>query len=401
MSRMIAGLRNPTNRRLALTLVSGGMIALALLARYGLGSLGAWSLLMAAAALVAGGDIAVRAWHALRARSFSIELLVTIAAAGALAIGEYWEAAAVTFLFMLGAWLEARTMRQTRGALRALLDAAPSVATVLRDDQPVDMAPHEVRVGEMVLVRPGQKIPVDGEVSEGAAAVDESAITGEPIPVEKSAGSRVFSGTIAHNGMLQVRALGVGADTTLARIVRRVEEAQEERAPTQRLIERFAQWYTPGVVLLAGFAFLFTGDVRLALTLLVVACPGALVISTPVSVVAGIGRAAREGILIKGGQHLENAGRITTLAVDKTGTLTEGRPKLVDVAAFAPAHAGHADRMVLCSTPGSGSAATAPDRWTPSAPWTDASTPVGTGRRVRPPPPRTACPNSTMGSPPS
>lgn len=227
-------------------------------------------------------------------------------------------------------------MRQTRGALRALLDAAPSVATVLRDGEPVDVAPHEVRPGEMVVVKPGQKIPVDGEVSDGNAAVTEAAITGEPIPVEKSTGSRVFAGTIAQNGMLRVRATGVGADTTLARIVRRVEDAQEERAPTQRLIERFAQWYTPGVVLLAVVAFVLTRDIRLALTLLVVACPGALVISTPVSVVAGIGRAARDGILIKGGQHLENAGRITTLAVDKTGTLTEGRPELVEVVVLRP-----------------------------------------------------------------
>lgn len=336
-SKIRAYFRNPASRRLALTLVSGALIVVAILARYAFGSLTIWAALMVAAALVAGGDIAVRAWHALRAKSFSIELLVTIAAAGALVIGEYWEAAAVTFLFMLGAWLEARTMRQTRGALRALLDAAPSVATVLRDGEPVDVPPHEVRPGETVLVRPGQKIPVDGEVSEGNAAVAEAAITGEPIPVEKSAGSRVFAGTIAQNGMLRVRATGIGADTTLARIVRRVEDAQEERAPSQRLIERFAQWYTPGVVLLALVAFVITRDIRLALTLLVVACPGALVISTPVSVVAGIGRAAREGILIKGGQHLENAGRITTLAVDKTGTLTRGEPELVEVTVLSPA----------------------------------------------------------------
>src|SRR5690606_18462335 len=152
-----------------------------------------------------------------------------------------------------------------------------------------------------------------------------------------ASGSRVFAGTIAQNGMLRIRATGVGADTTLARIVRRVEDAQEERAPTQRMIGRFAQWYTPAVVLLAVAAFVITRDVRLALTLLVVACPGALVISTPVSVVAGIGRAARDGILIKGGQHLENVGRISALAVDKTGTLTEGRPRLVEVQVLRPA----------------------------------------------------------------
>jgi Cd2+/Zn2+-exporting ATPase len=339
MTTVLGSFRNPAQRRLALTATSGALIALAALMRYALGQNGAWAALMTLAALVAGSDIAVRAWQALRVRHISIELLVTLAAGGALVIGEYWEAAAVTFLFMLGAWLEARTMRQTRGALSALLDAAPSTATVLRGGEAVEVAPHEVRLGETVLVKPGGKIPVDGEVTDGAAAVDESAITGEPIPAEKAPGSRVFAGTIAHNGLLRIRATGVGADTTLARIVRRVEDAQEERAPTQRLIERFAQWYTPAVVALAALAFLVTRDVRLALTLLVVACPGALVISTPVSVVAGIGRAARAGILIKGGQHLENAGRITALALDKTGTLTEGKPRLAETIVLQPSGA--------------------------------------------------------------
>ncbi len=331
MSRLMIRLTNPVQRRLWLTAGSGGLIALALLTRYGLGSQSLWGPLMTAAALLAGSDIAVRAWNSLRVRHLSIELLVTIAAAGALVIGEHWEAAAVTFLFMVGAWLEARTMRHTRGALRELFEAAPAQATVLRDGSTIEVPAHAVLPGEIVLVRPGEKIPVDGEVLTGAAAVDESTITGEPIPVEKASGEPVYAGTIAHNGMLQIKATGVGADTTLARIIRRVEEAQEERAPTQRMIERFAAWYTPSIIGLAVLAFLFTRDMHLALTLLVVGCPGALVISTPVSIVAGIGRAARAGILIKGGQHLENAGRITALAVDKTGTLTEGRPRLVEV----------------------------------------------------------------------
>ena len=332
---MIAQFRNPASRRKWLTIGSGALIAAGLVARYGFGLIDPWAVLMAAAALVAGSDIAWRAVQALRIRHLSIELLVTIAAIGALFIGEYWEAAAVTFLFMLGAWLEIRTMRQTRGALADLLKAAPEVATVIRDGQPVEVAAGAVIPGETVLVRAGQRIPVDGEVTEGAAAVSEAAITGEPIPAEKSPGSHVHAGTIAENGLLRIRATGIGADTTLARIIRRVEEAQEERAPSQRMIERFAQWYTPGIMALALGAWAVTGDVRLALTLLVVACPGALVISTPVSIVAGIGRAARSGILIKGGQHLENAGRIDMLALDKTGTLTEGRPSLVEVLPLA------------------------------------------------------------------
>jgi Cd2+/Zn2+-exporting ATPase len=332
---ILAPLQNPATRRKWLTIISGALIALGLIALYGFGLRGLWAGAMLAAAFVAGSDIAWRAVQALRIRHFSIELLVTVAAIGALFIGEYWESAAVTFLFMLGAWLEARTLRQTRGALADLLKAAPEVATVIRDGQPVEVPASSVQLGETVLVRAGSRIPVDGEVTEGNAAVSEAAITGEPIPAEKAPGSHVHAGTIAENGVLRIRATGIGSDTTLARIIRRVEEAQEERAPSQRMIERFAQWYTPAIMVLAFGAWAVTQDLRLALTLLVVACPGALVISTPVSIVAGIGRAARSGILIKGGQHLESAGRIDMLALDKTGTLTEGRPSLVEVLPLA------------------------------------------------------------------
>jgi Cd2+/Zn2+-exporting ATPase len=191
--------------------------------------------------------------------------------------------------------------------------------------------PYEVQPGETVLIKPGTKVSVDGQVIDGRAAVDESAITGESIPVEKIEGAEVYAGTINQNGLLHVRATGIGADTTLARIIRRVEEAQEEKAPTQRFIERFARWYTPAIIGLSSVAFIITGDIELALTLLVIGCPGALVISTPVSVVAGIGRAAQRGILIKGGEYLENAGKITALALDKTGTLTQGKPRLTDI----------------------------------------------------------------------
>ena len=340
MSHQRTGSTNPATRRPRLTILSGALISLALVARSASAPTSMWAALMIMATLVAGSDIATSAWGALRVRHLGIELLVTIAAAGALAIGEFWEAAAVTFLFMFGAWLEARTMRRTRGALTALVRAAPPVAVVLRDNEVVEVATHLVRNGETVLVKPGQKIPVDGEIVDGAAAVDESTITGESIPKDKRAGDHVFAGTITHNGMLRIRATGVGADTTLARIIRRVEEAQEEKAPTQLTIERFARWYTPAIVALAVIAFVVTFDVRLALTLLVIGCPGALVISTPVSIVAGIGRAARAGILIKGGQHLESAGKITVLAVDKTGTLTEGKPRLVEILTLSMSVAG-------------------------------------------------------------
>jgi len=328
---------NPMKRRQLLTIVSGALILAALGVDYLAGLTGLRSGLMIAAALVAGYDIARRAWHALLNRHISIELLVTIAAAGALIIGEVWEAAAVTFLFMLGAYLEARTLDRTRQTLQSLLNLAPTTAIVLRDGRQVELMPHEVEPGETVLVKPGAKIAVDGDVIDGRAAVDESAITGESMPVEKSAGAQVYAGTVNQDGLLHVRATGVGADTTLARIIRRVEEAQEEKAPTQRFMERFARWYTPAIIGLSVLAYLITWDIELALTLLVIGCPGALVISTPVSVVAGIGRAAKRGILIKGGEYLENAGKITALALDKTGTLTQGKPRLTDIIALQPA----------------------------------------------------------------
>lgn len=338
-------LRSPRQRAQVLSLVSAVLIVAGLAARYLFERQDVWAVAMTAAALVAGSDIARRAWLSLRNRAFSIELLVTIATAGALAIGEVWEAAAVTFLFIFGAYLEARTLSQTRKVLGELLDLAPVTALVLRDGRQVEVAPHEVALGETVLVKPGQKLPVDGVVIDGRSAVDESAITGEPIPEEKVIDSAVYAGTVNQNGMLKVRATGVGADTTLARIIRRVEEAQDEKAPTQRFIERFARWYTPAIIVLSAAAFAVTRDIDLALTLLVIGCPGALVISTPVSIVAGIGRAAKQGILIKGGEYLENAGKITAVALDKTGTLTQGKPRLMDVVVETPVavYAGVAD----------------------------------------------------------
>ncbi len=329
--------QSPRQRRQLLTIVSGLFILLALASKYLLDQTTWHNGFMAAAALVAGSDIAQRAWHSLRQRHVSIELLVTIAATGALIIGEYWEAAAVTFLFLFGAYLEARTLNHTRQVLQGLLALAPTTAIVLRSGQQTEVMPHEVVIGETVLVKPGAKVPVDGRVIDGRSAIDESAITGESIPVEKTAGTAVYAGTVNQAGLLKVAATGVGADTTLARIIRRVEEAQEEKAPTQRFIERFARWYTPFIILLSAGAYLVTQNIELALTLLVIGCPGALVISTPVSIVAGIGRAAKGGILIKGGEYLENAGKISALALDKTGTLTAGRPVVTDVIALQSA----------------------------------------------------------------
>ena len=334
METVLSIFRNSGRRRLLVMIASGVLIAASVAtARFPASGI-APDALMIAAAVLAGAEVAARAWGSLRVRHIGIEALVTIAAAGAVALGEYWEAAAVTFLFLFGAWLEARTMRRTRRVIGQLLDLAPLTVAVLRDGEETRARPEDVRPGDRVLVRPGERIAVDGLVESGGSAVNESAITGEPIPKDKAAGDSVYAGTLNTDGLLTIRASRTGSDTTLARIIHRVEEAQDERAPTQAFIERFARWYTPGVVLAAIALFIITGRIEQALTLLVIACPGALVISTPVAVVAGIGRAARAGILIKGGEHLERAGRISALAIDKTGTLTEGRPRLMEVIAL-------------------------------------------------------------------
>lgn len=320
------------NKNLLIILVAGGLIALGWLA--GLLSPLARSLLMALAALVAGFPIARTAWQALRAGVISIQLLVAIAAGGGLFIGEQWEAAAITFLFALGNYLEARTLARTRDAIGQLLEQAPATALVRRQGQELAVDPAQVAVGETVLARSGSKIPVDGQVIKGAASVNQAAITGESTPVQLDVGGRVFSGALVEAGYLEIEAQRVGEDTTFARILHLVEEAQERKAPAQKFIERFARWYTPAIIALAVLTGAVTGNLRIALTLLVIGCPGALVISTPISMVAAIGNAARAGVLVKGGEFLEKAGKIDLVAFDKTGTLTRGRPEVTALAAF-------------------------------------------------------------------
>ena len=300
------------------------------------GALIASDLFMIAAAVVAGHRITIKAVQALLVKDIAIDLLVSIAAIGAIIVGSYWEAAAVTFLFAIGHALEVATMKRTRSALAELVAVAPDTAVVTRDGKQVEIPASAVAMGEIVLVKNGAKVPVDGQVVAGSGALDEASITGESIPVEKAKGDHVFAGTVSNGGFVQVLATGIGADTTLARIIHRVEEAQDAKARTQTFIDRFSTWYTPAIILLALAAGLLTQDVTLALTLLVIGCPGALVISIPVAIVAGIGRAARDGILIKGGEFLESSAKIDVVAVDKTGTLTEGRPYLTDIVVTAP-----------------------------------------------------------------
>ncbi len=311
-------------------IVSGVLIALSWIT--------GWEWLMVAAAVGAGYRIAITAVQALRVRHVSIDLLVTVAAVGALFIQNYWESAAVTFLFALGKGLEKATLNKTRKALSDLVDAAPETATVMRDGDPVTVAIWELAPGDIVLVRNGEQVPVDGRVVSGHGGVDEATITGESLPAEKAEGSETFAGTWLRSGVLQVEAVGIGADTTLAKIIHRVEEAQDDKAKTQTFLEKFSRWYTPGVIVTSVLVGLVTRDIELALTLLVISCPGALVISIPVSIVAGIGRSAKDGVLIKGGEYLETSAKVDAVVVDKTGTLTNGRPELTDVVVLDSAY---------------------------------------------------------------
>ncbi|MEG6616465.1 cation-translocating P-type ATPase [Peptococcaceae bacterium 1198_IL3148] len=320
-----------SQQKLIITTISGLLIVIGwLIGRLEFSPLLANSL-MILATVVAGYRIAISALHALRFRVLGINALVTLAALGAIVIGEYWEAAVVTFLFSLGSYLEARTMDKTRDALRKLMELAPQVARVLKNGEEIEMPAEDVQQGDLVVVRSGEKIPVDGKIITGRASVNQAAITGESLPMEKTVGDSVFSGTINEAGYLEIETEKSGEDTTFARIIELVEEAQGEKARSQQILENFARYYTPGIILVAVLVYLITKNPITALTLLVIACPGALVIATPVSIVAGIGNAARQGVLIKGGEHLEKAGKIDVVVLDKTGTLTVGQPKVTSV----------------------------------------------------------------------
>jgi Cd2+/Zn2+-exporting ATPase len=307
------------------------------------------------AAILSGGWLMARkAWFAVRSRSLDINVLMTLAVVGALAIGDWLEGATVIVLFALANLLESLSMERARRSIKALMDLKPPTARVRRDGVERDLPVSEVEVGEVVSVRPGERIPLDGTVIEGASAVDQSSITGESMPVDKGLGDALYGGTINGQGYLELSVSRPAADTALARIIHGVEEAQSRKAPSQGFVDRFARVYTPAVVLaavlLAVLPPLVLGQAwgvwfYRALVLLVVACPCALVISTPVTIVSGLARATREGILMKGGVCLENLAGIPVFAFDKTGTLTEGRPRVSGVHPLGGARgAGDAQR---------------------------------------------------------
>lgn len=324
-----------SSRLESLSLVlSGALVVTALLLQWkDINPLGA-----AVPAILAGGWFLLpKAWKAIRRMRPDINLLVVIAAIGASIIGEWVEAAAVVFLFGVAEWLEGWADRRARRATEALLELAPKVAMVKRDGRFIEVPVDQVALGETVTAKSGMNIPLDGEVISGESSVNQAPITGESVPVDKKSGDTVFAGTINGEGSLEIKVTKTTGDTTLARIIRLVAEAQEQKAPTQRFVDVFARYYTPAVTVVAFLVFLvppllMNGEwntwLYRACVLLIIACPCALVISTPVSIVAGLTALAKRGVLVKGGAHLETIGRLKGLAVDKTGTITEGKPKV-------------------------------------------------------------------------
>lgn len=322
-----------------------------------LGQEAGWAAALALVALVVAGlPVARSAWRSLVVgRELTINALMTIAAVGAVVIGAYVEAGMVMVLFAIGEALEGYTSTRARHAIRSLMELAPETAARLRDGHETRVPVGDLAVGDLILVRPGERIPIDGAVYAGASTVNQAPITGESRPVEKSAGDELFAGSVNGEGALEVTVGRPAAESTISRMIQLVQEAQERRAPAQRFVDQFARWYTPAVVALAAlvavlppllfgqpfwnpapdeFGWLYRG-----LALLVVACPCALVISTPVSVISALSAAARAGVLIKGGAALEALGRVRAVAFDKTGTLTRGRPEVVAL------------RPVGCDTP--------------------------------------------------
>jgi Cd2+/Zn2+-exporting ATPase len=281
--------------------------------------------------VIGGYPILKSAIQALLIPDLNVNTLVSVAAISATAVGATHEAATVLFIMLVGEFLEGLTTEKTRKAISSLIQLAPKTAWLRRNGQEVRVSIDEVKAKEIVIVKPGERIPVDGRIISGCGSVNQATLTGESLPVEKSIGDRVYCGTYNEAGSCEIEATQVADDTKLAQIKRLILEAQTEKSPIQRVMDRFVRYFIPAILGIAFLTFLITGEIIRAITILIVACPCALVLGTPTAVVAAIGNAARQGILIKGGGYLEQMGRLWALLLDKTGTLTKGRPQVVEI----------------------------------------------------------------------
>ncbi|SHG14333.1 heavy metal translocating P-type ATPase [Ornithinibacillus halophilus] len=319
------------NKKNQITLISAILIVLGFFGRFGLDNVMIFNGSLIIASILGVAPIAIQAYQALKVKVVSIDVLVTIAVIGAVLIQNYEESAIVTFLFLFGSYLEQRTLNKTRSAIKELTELAPENALKqMENGEFEEVEVDDVDEGDILLVKTGAKVPVDGTVLTGEGHINEASITGEAVPVSKKIDSEVFAGTILENGTIQIRADRIGEDTTFGRIIELVEEAQDSKSEAERFIDRFSKYYTPAVLILGFIVWLFSKDIELAITILVLGCPGALVIGVPVSNVAGIGNGARNGVLLKGSEVINDFSRVDTIVFDKTGTLTVGNPEVAE-----------------------------------------------------------------------
>lgn len=346
------------NRELLFSLLSGLFLLIGWLGDMFFGFPSFLSIILFAVAYVLGGwDVSRHAWHALRERRLDTDGLMVVAAIGAAFLGEFAEGALLLFLFSLGHALEERALDRARRAVRALADLAPKTALVRRDGKEQELPVESLQLEDVVIVRPGVRIPVDGIILDGDSGIDQSSVTGESLPVDKTVGDQVFASTVNGEGALEVKVTRLAKDSTLARVMKMVEEAQAQKSPTQQTVEKFERVFVPAVLILTAlviivpplFGFPFRESFLRAMTLLVAASPCALALGTPAAILAGVAQAARNGVLVKGGAHLENLGLLKAIAFDKTGTVTHGQPEVTDVVAIQSSAWKEADLLSIAA----------------------------------------------------